>query len=118
MKMQQSATDPCIFYKQRGGKIILSFLYVDDTLCAGEKKEDEWAYKKIEEKIKIVRLGRLKKHLGIMYDWKQDKAGNTYLEAYMPKMIEEISDKFEKVIGKKAKVYATPRTPRRTLAPW
>jgi hypothetical protein len=79
MKMQQSATDPCIFYKQRGGKVILILiLYVDDTLCAGEKKEVEWAYK-----IKIFRLGRLKKHLGIMYDWKQDKAGNTYLEAYI-----------------------------------
>jgi hypothetical protein len=93
MKMQQSDTDPCIFYKQRGGNIILILgLYVDDTLCAGEKKEVEWAYKTIEEKIKIVRSGRLEKHLGIMYDWKQDKAGNTYLEANMPKMIEEISD--------------------------
>jgi hypothetical protein len=50
-----------------------------------------------------------------MYDWKQDKAGNTYLEAYMPKMIEEISDKFEKVIGKKVKVYVTPGTPGKTL---
>jgi hypothetical protein len=46
---------------------------------------------------------------------KQDKAGYTYLEAYTPKMIEEISDKFEKVIGKKAKVYATPETPGKTL---
>jgi hypothetical protein len=45
------------------------------------KKGVEWAYKKIEEKIKIARLGRLKKHLDIMYDWKQDKEGNTYLEA-------------------------------------
>jgi Reverse transcriptase (RNA-dependent DNA polymerase) len=70
-KMQQSATDPCILYKQRGGKIILILvLYIDDTLCAGEKKDVEWAYKKIEEKSKIVRLGRLKKQLGIMYDWK------------------------------------------------
>jgi hypothetical protein len=43
MKMQQSATNPCIFYSQRGEKIILILvLYVDDTLCAGEKKEDEW----------------------------------------------------------------------------
>jgi hypothetical protein len=115
MKMQQSATDPCIFYKQRGGKIILFLvLNVDDTLCAGEEKEVERAYKKIEEKITIVRLGRLKKHLVIMYDWNQDKAGNTYLEAYMAKMIEEISDKFEKVVGKKAKVYATPGTPEKT----
>jgi hypothetical protein len=38
---------------------------------------------KIEEKIKIVKLGKLKKHLGIMYDWKQDKLGNTYLEHNM-----------------------------------
>jgi hypothetical protein len=74
MKMQQGTTDPCIFYKQRGGKVILILvLYVYDTLCAGERKEVQWAYKKIEEKIKIVRLGRLKKHLGIMYDWKQNK---------------------------------------------
>jgi Reverse transcriptase (RNA-dependent DNA polymerase) len=117
MKMQQSATEPCIFYKQKGGKVInILVLYVDDTLCAGEKKEVESAYKKIEEKIKIVRFGILKKHLGIMmYDWKQDKAGNTYLEAYMTKMIEEISDKLEKVVGKKAKVYAPPGTPGMTL---
>jgi hypothetical protein len=33
----------------------------------------------------------------------------------MPKMIEEISDKFEKVIGKKSKVYVTPGTPGKTL---
>jgi hypothetical protein len=57
-------------------------------LCAGDKKEVEWAYKKIKEKIKIVRLGRLKRHLGIIYDWKQSKAGNTSLEAYMPKIKE------------------------------
>jgi Reverse transcriptase (RNA-dependent DNA polymerase) len=37
MNLKQSATDPCIFYKQRGGKVVLILvLYVDDTLCAGE----------------------------------------------------------------------------------
>jgi Reverse transcriptase (RNA-dependent DNA polymerase) len=73
MNLQQSATDPCIFYKHRGGKLVLILvLYVDDTLCAGERKEVEWAYKKIEEKIKIVKLGRLKKHLGTIYDWNQE----------------------------------------------
>jgi hypothetical protein len=54
-----------------------------------------------------VKLGKLKKHLDIAYDWKQDKLGNTDLEASMPKMIDEISEKFEKARGKKAKVYAT-----------
>jgi Reverse transcriptase (RNA-dependent DNA polymerase) len=116
MNLQQSATDPCIFYGHRGGKLVLILvLYVDDTLCAGERKEVEWAYKKIEEKIKIVKLGRLKKHLGTIYEWKQDKSGNTYLEASMPKMIDEISEKFEKARGKKAKEYTTPGTPGKTL---
>jgi hypothetical protein len=88
MTLQQSATDPCIFYKHRGGKLVLILvLDVDDTLCAGERMEVEWAYKKIEEKIKIVKLG--------IYEWKQDKSGNAYLEASMPKMIDEISEKFE-----------------------
>jgi hypothetical protein len=62
-----------------------------------------------------VKLGKLKKNLGIMYDWKQDKLGNTYLEASMPKMIEEISEKFEKAKGKQAKVYATPGAPGKML---
>jgi Reverse transcriptase (RNA-dependent DNA polymerase) len=116
MNLKQSATDPCILYKHQGGKVVLILvLYVDDTLCAGERKEVEWAHKKIEEKIKIVKLGRLKKHLGIIYEWKQDKMGNTYLEASMPKMIDEISVKFEQARGKKAKEYATPGTPGKTL---
>jgi hypothetical protein len=62
-----------------------------------------------------VKLGKLKKHLGIMYDWKQDKLGNTYLEASMPKMIDEISEKFEKSRGKPANVYATLGTPGKML---
>jgi hypothetical protein len=53
----------------------------------------------------------LKKHLGISYDWKRYKLGNTYLEATMPKMIEEISEKFEKATGKKTIAYDTPGTP-------
>jgi hypothetical protein len=53
-------------------------------MCRREELEVEWAYQKIEEKIKIVRLGRLKKYLGIMCDRKQEDAGNTYLEAYIP----------------------------------
>jgi hypothetical protein len=61
-----------------------------------------------------VRLRKLRKNLGIFYDWKQDELGNTYLEASMPKTIDKISEKFEKATGKKAKVYATPGTPGKT----
>jgi hypothetical protein len=38
-----------------------------------------------------------------------------YLEASMPKMIDEISEKFEQARGKKAKEYATPGAPGKTL---
>jgi hypothetical protein len=62
-----------------------------------------------------VKLGRLKSHLGTIYEWKQDKSGNTYLEAFMPQMIDEISEKFEQARGKKAKEYATTGTPGKTL---
>jgi hypothetical protein len=37
-------------------------------LCARERKEVQRDYKKIEERIKIVKLEKLKKHLGIAYD--------------------------------------------------
>jgi hypothetical protein len=37
------------------------------------RKKVERAYKKIEEKIKIVKLGKLKKYVCIVYDWKQEK---------------------------------------------
>jgi hypothetical protein len=62
-----------------------------------------------------MKLGKLKKHLGIIYDWKQDKLGNTYLEATMQKMIEEINEKCEKSRRKPAKVYATPGAPGKML---
>jgi hypothetical protein len=71
------------------------------ALCSGERKEVEWAFKKIEENVKIVDLEKLKKHFGIIYDWKQDKLGNNCLEASMPQMVDEISEKFEKARGKK-----------------
>jgi hypothetical protein len=115
MNLNQSGTDPCIFYKRQLGKVVLILFYVDDKLFAGERKEVEWAYKKIEKKIKIVNLGKLKKNLGIICDWKQDKLGNTYLEASMPKMIDEVSEKFEKARGKKTKLHTTPGTPGKTL---
>jgi hypothetical protein len=72
--------------KQRGGKVVLILvLYLHALLCAGERKEVEWASKKIEEKVKIVKLGKLKKHLGIMYDWKQDKFGKYVSRSFYAK---------------------------------
>ena len=116
LKLQQSLSDPCIFYKKNEGKLVLVLvLYVDDTMCAGERKEVNWAYSMIEKRFKIEKLGKLKKHLGIWWEWKLDKKGNKYLVGKMPNMVKEIGDKFEAATGKRAKRYATPGAPGKTL---
>jgi hypothetical protein len=115
MKMKQSQTDPCIFYKLRDGKLVLILvLYVDDTLCAGEQDEIEWACRTIQETYPIERLGWLKKHLGVWYNWKKDEQGR-YIEAQMPGMVKDIIDKYTKATGKPPKHYDTPGAPGKTL---
>jgi hypothetical protein len=91
-------------------------MYVDDTLCLGHKEELEWMYKKIQKKFKIEKLGRLKKHLGIWYEWKNDKiTKELYLEASMPKLIEEIIVNYKNATGKEAKLSSVPATPGKCL---
>ena len=114
--MKQSKADPCIFYKCENGRLVLTIvIYVDDALCTGPQKWIQWAFETIESKFTIARLGKLKKHLGIWWEWKKDEGGNTYLMATMPKMIKEISEKFIQATGKKAKPAPTPGFPGTVL---
>jgi Reverse transcriptase (RNA-dependent DNA polymerase) len=54
MELQQSMTDPCIFYKVKNNKVVkILAMYVDDTLCLGHKEELEWMYKEVQKKFKI-----------------------------------------------------------------
>jgi hypothetical protein len=86
------------------------------TLCLGHKEELEWMYKEIQKKFKIEKLGRLKKHLGIWYEWKNDKiTKELYLEASMPKLIEEIIINYKTATGKEAKLSSVPATPGKCL---
>jgi hypothetical protein len=52
VKLQQSMTDPCIFYKVKNKQVvlILAMYVVDDTLCLGHKEELEWLYKEMQKK--------------------------------------------------------------------
>ena len=93
--LKQLKSDPCIFTKHEGDKLVLLLaMYVDDTLCTGPRKWVEWAYEQIETKYKIEKLGRLKKHLGTWWEWEKDEKEETYLIATMPKMVDEIQQKF------------------------
>jgi hypothetical protein len=112
----QMKSDPCIFTKKEGNKLVLLLaLYVDDTLCTGPRKWVEWAYEQIETKYKIEKLGPLKKHLGIWWEWKKDEKDNTYLIATMPKMIDEIEAKYKETMDKPAKPAGTPGFPGKHL---
>jgi len=117
LKLIQSQTDPCIFYKKdKGGHpTLILALYVDDTLIAGTRKEVDWLYEQVEKRFKIEKLGRLKKHLGTWWNWHKDKKGETYLSASMPKMIQDIKVKFEQATGKPAKTAPTPGFPHQML---
>ena len=48
-----------------------------------------------QETIQLHRLGQLKKHLGIWYEYKKDENGDVYIKATMPKMVYAIIDKYE-----------------------
>jgi hypothetical protein len=94
---------------------LILVLYVDETLCTGEKEEVEWACKIFESELKIERQGQLKKHLGIWYNWKKDITGKTYLESDVPKMVKEICEKYHQATGKRAKKFSTPGAPGKAL---
>ena len=74
MDMLQSAADPCIFYKQKNGSLtLLLAIFVDDTIITGKREDVDWFYNEIEKRFNIERLGQLKRHLGIWWEWKKDK---------------------------------------------
>jgi hypothetical protein len=116
LKLIQSQTDPCIFYKKNkwNHPVLILALYVDDTLLAGTRTEVNWLYEQVQKRFKIEKLGKLKKHLGIWWEW--HKEGNqTYLSASMDKMIEDIRIKFKAAVGRDAKLASTPGFPGQML---
>jgi hypothetical protein len=49
LKLIQSKTDKCIFYKEKNDKVVLILAsYVYDTLCIGQKEELTWMYREIQ----------------------------------------------------------------------
>jgi len=50
--------------------IIIS-IHVDDSLIGGRKWQVEEFFIKFVQYLKIERLGQLKKHLGVWWEWKE-----------------------------------------------
>jgi len=78
MKLEQSLTDPCVFFKKdnEGNLELMALTHVDDTLIAENEEEIENFKKGISERFKFRDEGRLKKHLGVTYEWKLHQRSN------------------------------------------
>ena len=97
MKMTQSLVDPCLYYwKSKVDEVILmAVVHVDDVLLIGRKTKIEKFKLEIQKRFNISDLGRLKKHLGVWYEWKTDKNGEIYILGSMTKLEDEIVESFE-----------------------
>jgi hypothetical protein len=88
----------------------------EEALIGGLKSEVEAFYDEFEQYLKIERLGKLKKHLGVWWTWGTDENGDPTLTADMNDMIDAIEKKFVACRGKGAKKASTPGFPGTCLA--
>jgi hypothetical protein len=114
--MVQCKTDPCVFHRQdeEGFLELMIACHVDDSVIAGRKSAIDRYYDEFEKHLKIERLGKMKKHLGIWWEFKQDQRG-LYLEGSMEKMRLDIIATMEKCAGKSMRHFQTPGYPGTTL---
>jgi len=116
LKMVQSKTDPCVWYKMTDGRIwLVVAVYVDDVLYVGPPDARLWFRESVKARFNIVDLGKLSKHLGVWYTKKQDQDGSGYFELSMTKYQKEIVEDYEKATGQKVKKFPTPGYPGETL---
>lgn len=98
MNTKPSEVDPCVFSKLVDSKIkLIAGVHVDDEILGGTKPEIEWFKQGIGKRFKHTDEGKVKKHLGIWFEWCKDDNGEVYLKLSMPKLFEEIAQKAEEV---------------------
>jgi hypothetical protein len=74
-------------------------IHVDDTIITGFTKYLKEFLEEFQKHLKVERLGKLKKHLGIWWECMTEPDGENYLRASMPKMIKEIRKAYTEVTG-------------------
>jgi len=63
---------------------------VDDCAVGGKQSNVNWFMEQLEKRFRITRGGRLKKHLGVDYEWIKDDNGRTAIKATMNKGVKDI----------------------------
>ena len=71
LNLQQSKSDPCLFYrKNKDGRTIgVIVVYVDDCVIAGENHFITEMKDKLKDEFGVVEDGKLRKLLGVRYQW-------------------------------------------------
>ena len=116
MAMHQCKSDPCVFTKHDAGKLVLLALtHVDDTMLVGDPKWIQWFKDGLKTRFKFTEQGKLKKHLGVDYEWYQTEDGKPYIIAWMPKMVKQIIKMYTDYKGSAPKPQDSPGTPSTSL---
>ena len=115
--MKQSKADPCIFYKknEEGKPLLVAAVTVDDCLIGGTPKNVEAFMDTVEREFNIVRETRIRKHLGVDYDFYKDKNEDICVKCTMDKRIRDIIKSYEEFIGGEVKIFQSPVAPNSVL---
>ena len=105
MQLEQSLTDPCLFFKKddHGNLKLMALTHVDDTLIAGNEREINDFKKGFSERFKFRDEGILQNHLGVTYEWKHGpKTGEKLIKRTMKNLVDDIIKKYKQVMEREA----------------
>mmetsp|Transcript_1149 Transcript_1149/g.1561 ORF Transcript_1149/g.1561 Transcript_1149/m.1561 type:complete len:287 (+) Transcript_1149:2-862(+) len=115
MNMKRSLTDPCVIYKHENERLkLMTGVNVDDTLAIGREEDLQAFVDKISKRFNVTVQKTMKKHLGVDYEWGEDKFG-PYAKASMKKYEKEFWEMIESLTGKTLDLYPTPAYPNTAL---
>ena len=93
--MTRSMTDGCVFFLKdiKGQIVLIASCHVDDTQIAGNLEWNAHFKAKVKQQFTIKELGRIKKHLGIRYDWVKEE-----LEMQIQASMDDLADKIVEIV--------------------
>ena len=118
LNLTQSKADPCVFYRKtkNGTPLVMVICHVDDCCIMGKRKYVQEIKTRLKQEFGTVEDGKLRKLLGVRYEWKKDQDNETYITMTMNDKAEEIVKNYEKYTGKTPKNQASPGAPGQTLS--
>ena len=107
--MKQCKSDSCLFvlHDDDGNLVLIVVVYCDDCIVTGLRSYVNKIKIGITKTVKILDLGKLKRHLGVDYEFGSDKNG-PFVRCHMTDYLEAIVRDFEKDTTKTIKERKIP----------